>query len=72
MNVYQWYRDNPDKWSKVTHLTNSEEIQEAFTKAEISMGTLNLRGARMMKRYAANAATDVTGFGILGHAEYLS
>lgn len=32
------------------------------------MATLNLLGARLMKKYNAHAATDITGFGLLGHA----
>lgn len=36
------------------------------------MGTLSIAGARLINKYRAHAATDVTGFGILGHANYLA
>jgi selenide, water dikinase len=36
------------------------------------MATLSLVGARLITKYRANACTDVTGFGILGHAKYLA
>jgi selenide,water dikinase len=36
------------------------------------MATLNLNGARAIHKYNVQASTDVTGFGILGHAKYLS
>ncbi len=36
------------------------------------MATLSLVGARLLKKYKSNACTDVTGFGILGHATYLA
>lgn len=36
------------------------------------MATLSLVGARLLRKYNANACTDVTGFGILGHANYLA
>lgn len=36
------------------------------------MGTLSYVGARLMRKYKAHACTDVTGFGILGHANYLA
>jgi selenide,water dikinase len=36
------------------------------------MATLNVIGAQLIKKYKANACTDVTGFGILGHANYLA
>ena len=37
-----------------------------------SMATLNASAARLMQKYGCNGATDVTGFGILGHAENLA
>jgi selenide,water dikinase len=36
------------------------------------MGTLNIIGAELVRKYKAHACTDVTGFGILGHANYLA
>lgn len=35
------------------------------------MTRLNLNAARLMHKYHARGATDVTGFGILGHAQNL-
>ena len=37
-----------------------------------SMATLNRNAATLMRKYASHGATDVTGFGILGHAENLA
>lgn len=36
------------------------------------MATLSIVGARLIQKYRAHACTDVTGFGILGHANYLA
>ena len=36
------------------------------------MATLSIAGARLIQKYKAHACTDVTGFGILGHANYLA
>lgn len=36
------------------------------------MAHLNKTGAKLMHRFNAHAATDVTGFGILGHAKNLA
>ena len=36
------------------------------------MARLNLTGAKLMHKYGATACTDVTGFGILGHAVNLA
>jgi selenide,water dikinase len=36
------------------------------------MATLSSVGATLIRKYKAHACTDVTGFGILGHANYLA
>ena len=36
------------------------------------MARLNRIGARLMHKYNAHGATDVTGFGLLGHAQALA
>ena len=36
------------------------------------MATLSLVGASLLRKYNASACTDVTGFGILGHTNYLA
>lgn len=36
------------------------------------MATLSHVGARLITKHKAHACTDVTGFGILGHAHYLA
>ena len=44
---------------------------DAYNKAMLSMAHLNRNAARLMHKYNAHACTDVTGFGILGHAQNL-
>ena len=48
-----------------------EDIDKAFDLACESMSRLNKQGSRMMKKYKVHGATDVTGFGILGHLQNL-
>ncbi len=36
------------------------------------MATLNLEASKLLIKHKANACTDVTGFGIIGHANYLA
>lgn len=36
------------------------------------MATLNKNSSILLKRYKSHGATDVTGFGILGHAQNLA
>jgi len=37
-----------------------------------SMATLNRTAATLMQKYRSHGATDITGFGILGHAKNLA
>jgi selenide,water dikinase len=60
------------KWDKIKHLTNAQEIEAAYAMAEDSMATLNRWPATLFQKYQVGACTDVTGFGILGHATYLA
>jgi selenide,water dikinase len=36
-----------------------------------SMSVLNKNASKLMKKYEAHGATDITGFGIKGHAQNL-
>merc|ERR1719188_626521 len=58
VNLHQWMEE--------------EEVKDAYRQGMMSMARLNLTGAKLMHKYKAGAATDVTGFGILGHAKNLA
>lgn len=45
-----------------------EKIKHAYHLAMESMATLNRNSSLLLKKYDSHGATDVTGFGILGHA----
>jgi len=47
-------------------------MNAAYNKAVKQMTTLNIYAASLMKKYKAHGSTDVTGFGVLGHAENLA
>jgi selenide,water dikinase len=47
-------------------------VLRAYALACASMTRLNRTAARLMHKHGAHAATDVTGFGILGHASNLA
>jgi len=36
------------------------------------MSTLNMYAASLMKKYNAHGATDITGYGLLGHAQNMA
>jgi len=74
-NVYQWMNEvsgpGNDKWNRLEGLVTDKEVVKAYQDAMISMSRLNRTAAHLMHQYNCHAATDVTGFGILGHADNL-
>ncbi|EGZ27233.1 hypothetical protein PHYSODRAFT_321069 [Phytophthora sojae] len=67
VNLFQW-KKKPERWHRVDKVVTPEDADVAFRMASESMSRLNLNAAKMMHKYGAHSATDVTGFGILAHA----
>lgn len=72
VNLYEWFHDKPNLFEKLHGQVSSEEVHRIYNAACVSMSSLNRTGARLMRKYGAKAATDVTGFGLLGHAQNLA
>ncbi|KAK9758703.1 AIR synthase related protein, C-terminal domain [Popillia japonica] len=70
-NANRWC-EKKERWEKLSKVTALTEIQTAYKCAVSSMIRLNKHAAELMHKYKAKAATDVTGFGILGHARNLA
>lgn len=72
VNLQQWVRRPSPAYEQCIkgHISDAE-IQDLYTSACNTMKRLNRMAARMMHTYDAHGATDVTGFGILGHARNL-
>lgn len=70
-NAPIWMEEDSDNWKKISESLTREEIMESYEKAVKSMTMLNKLAAQLMHKYSAHAATDVTGFGLVGHAENL-
>lgn len=70
-NAFTWLQDI-DKKQKILKVVCESDILSAHEDAVKSMSRLNRMGAILMHKYKAHAATDVTGFGILGHANNLA
>jgi selenide,water dikinase len=49
-----------------------EAKEEHYRRALDNMKTLNDHGARLMQSFGVRCATDITGFGLLGHARKLA
>lgn len=71
VNAHQWL-ELPDKWNKIKLVISKEEVEQAYQEAMLNMSTLNRTAASLMHKFNAHAATDITGFGILGHARNLA
>lgn len=71
VNVWQW-RDQPAKYGRIESFMPLERAARAYDMACESMGRLNARAAELMHKHGAHGATDVTGFGIMGHASNLA
>lgn len=67
VNLHQWLHQ-PARWAKVADRIEVAEVRRAYAVAVASMARLNRTAARLMRKHGAHGATDVTGFGYLGHA----
>lgn len=72
VNLRQWMGRGETKWNAVEPTISKAEAMTAFYAAQRQMTRLNRNAARLMHAYGAHAATDVTGFGLLGHARNLA
>ena len=55
-----------------SHGSSEDDVRKSYQRAMDSMARLNRTASRLMHKYNAHAATDVTGFGLLGHAQALA
>mmetsp|Transcript_8450 Transcript_8450/g.14172 ORF Transcript_8450/g.14172 Transcript_8450/m.14172 type:complete len:285 (-) Transcript_8450:456-1310(-) len=69
VNLNEWILQNDEqKLEKALQHVTVEGAKEAYYMAVESMAHLNKNAATLMKRHGCHGATDVTGFGLLGHA----
>ncbi|KAM3173901.1 hypothetical protein ACTXT7_011643 [Hymenolepis weldensis] len=73
VTAYNWMQDQNDIWKeKCTPRISEEKMASLYNAATLSMARLNRNAARLMHKHSARACTDVTGFGVLGHARNLA
>jgi len=74
VNFNQYYKQKSEKWYKLldSGKVTGDDIEDMYEQGLIYMSRLNRNGAILMIKYGATSSTDVTGFGILGHAENLA
>lgn len=71
-NVHVWAVSQCEQWDKISHVISIDEAEAAYQCAMHSMARLNRAGAKLMHRHGAHCCTDITGFGLLGHADNLA
>ena len=73
VNVHEWRVRQTPKWTELTkrNILSKEDAEDMMHAAVCSMARLNRHGGCIMVKHNAHAGTDVTGFGILGHAQNL-
>jgi len=62
----------PDGCQPSSVTITKDEAERAYNVAMDSMARLNRNAAKLMHKYGAHGATDVTGFGIIGHGQNLA
>jgi selenide,water dikinase len=72
VNLNEWIQDNSKYWTQVKDLLTVNDVSNAYQCSMKSMCRLNRNGAKLMQKYKAHGATDITGFGIVGHATNLA
>ena len=75
VNVNQYMKNNDEKWnilSKEKKLISEEKMNDVYLEAVGNLGRLNKNAAELMLANEVTSSTDVTGFGILGHAQNLA
>eukprot|EP00004_Rigifila_ramosa_P023953 TRINITY_DN6824_c0_g1_i3.p5 TRINITY_DN6824_c0_g1~~TRINITY_DN6824_c0_g1_i3.p5 ORF type:complete len:316 (-),score=84.18 TRINITY_DN6824_c0_g1_i3:296-1243(-) len=71
VNAILWTKQ-AEKWSQISHVVSVADVERMYLDAKRSMATLNRNGARLMHKFGAHGATDITGFGLLGHVGNLA
>jgi len=73
VNMRQWLRTPPNNQrDKMLGVVSEDDVNRGFSVAQAGMGRLNRVAAKLMHKYGSHGATDVTGFGLLGHCQNLA
>ncbi|KAJ8046265.1 Selenide, water dikinase [Holothuria leucospilota] len=74
VNAKQWKEQNNERYKKFmsSNQLTGADIDRAYQEAMFNMARLNKKAATLMRHFNARGATDITGYGILGHAQNLA
>ncbi|KAA0152704.1 hypothetical protein FNF27_06448 [Cafeteria roenbergensis] len=71
VNAQQWLGEEKN-WAKIKAAVSRDQVAGMYRAACRSMAHLSRTAARLMAEHGATAATDVTGFGPVGHLTNLA
>lgn len=72
VNAVEWMMNKTEKYEKLIQLgITNEDVEKMYSISCESMSRLNRNAAKLMYKYKAHGATDITGFGFYGHAKNL-
>jgi len=70
VNCYGWL--GTERWSRIKLVIGEEEARKGYKRALDTMARTNRSSAILMHKYNAHGATDISGLGLLGHAQALA
>lgn len=67
-----WMEQHQEKWNRIKLIVTEEDVERGYRDAMFNMARLNRNAGSLMNHYGAHGATEVAGYGILGHARLLA
>lgn len=67
-----WMEQQPEKWNRIKLIVTEDDVERGYRDAMFNMARLNRTAGSLMNTYGAHGATEVAGYGILGHAKLLA
>lgn len=67
-----WMEQYPEKWNRIKLIVSEDDVERGYRDAMFNMARLNRTAGSLMSMYGAHGATEVAGYGILGHAKLLA
>ena len=61
VNAHAWL-DQKDRWNRIKLVVSEDDCRKGYQRAMHSMARLNSMAAKMMHKYNAHGASDVSGY----------
>ena len=60
VNAHAWL-DQKDRWNRIKLVVSEDDVRKGYQRSMHSMARLNSMAAKMMHKYNAHGASDVSG-----------